>query len=307
MAINNVVRPPTMKNGNPLSAFGVNQLIEATNFYGEQVFGNNTGWQKFIAYGQLLNNENKFVLVHKYDTLYIKIYHDETLVPFKVYAKKAGTSQLITILDSSLIPSGNSSTVLINLQNSINGFSVNNGDIYFIQFEWNRNNASGMTMVEYVHELQTSYWTVPTIPTLSAGTVIDDNYLNILVNAVRNLSTLNSSTNHGFSGPRTNKLQSQSNTYLRWRLKRKNRYLHIGVQVTNPVIIRIYLDDNLIREIQKTGNTIENFTDIFDLNTISGFVVPSLGTDYEVKIRSSDGVQNNHFVRANYVWELPTP
>ena len=310
MAIGTTVQPPLMKNGNPLSAASVNQLIEATNFYGENVFGNNTGWQKFIGYGNITNSESRFALVHKYDTLYIKIYHQDNLTPFQVYAKKAGQNQtLYTIHTANAIPVGNSTTLTFNLATNPGGFSVNNGETYFIFLEWTNTNQNGMVMVEYLHEQQASYWSIPSIPTLSASTVVGDTYLNTLVNAVRNLRTLNYSTNFGFVGIKTNQFQSQSNTYLRWRLKRKNRYLQVGLTGINKGIYRIYLNDQLIKEETKTAQGIQDYQYVFDYTNLPvGITIPSEGVDYEIKVRFNiyQG-EENAFIRVNYVWELPTP
>jgi hypothetical protein len=310
MAIGTTVQPPLMKNGNPLSAASVNQLIEATNFYGENVFGSNIGWQKFIGYGNITNSENRFAIVHKYDTLYIKLYHVDELRPLQVYARKAGQNQTLYVIHTAdAIPVNNTTILTFNLASNPGGFSVNNGETYFIFLEWdNATNQNGMIMVEYLHEQQASYWTVPTIPTLTSSTVVDDSYLNTLVNAVRNLRTLNYSTNFGFVGIKTNQFQAQSNTYLRWRLKKKNRYLQVGLTVINQGIIRIYLNDQEISNQTKTNLGTQDYQYVFDFTNLPGITIPSDGVDYEIKVRFSiyDG-NDDAFIRANYVWELPTP
>ena len=311
MAIKNVLAPPTMTDGNPLSAFGVNQLVEATNFYGQQLFGNNTAWQRFVVYGSLDASENRYVFVHKYDNLYINIYHTVDFEPLQVYARKAGAGQTTYLIyDSDATPSSNLTVLNIDLSTNPGGFSVNENEIYFIRIEFTNNSGSEMSIIQYVHELESSFWTTPSISTLSASTVINAAYLNSLINPVKALKDLDTSTNFGFNGIRTNQYQTQGNTYLRWRLNHRNRYLHIGARMINEGILRIYLDDQLIETETKATATTEDFVYLYDMTTIAsslGITAPDIGEDYEIKFRYSDNGAGSPFIRANFVWELPTP
>ena len=311
MAINNVVQPPTMTDGNPLSAFGVNQLVEATNFYGQQVFGNNVGWNRFTCYGSLDAAENRFILVHKYDTLYLNIYHTVDFEPLQIYARKAGAGQTTYLIyDSDVTPVSSVTALNIDLSTNPGGFSVNPGDVYFVHFEWTNNSGSEMAIIQYVHELEASFWTTPSISTLTASTVINATYLNSIVTPVRALRSLDTSTNFGFVGIRTNQYQTQSNTYLRWRLNHRNRWLHIGARMINEGILRIYLNDQLIETETKGTATTEDFVYLYDMTTIAtdlSITAPAIGDDYEIKFRYSDNGAGSPFIRANFVWELPTP
>lgn len=311
MAINNVVSPPLMTDGNPLSAFGVNQLVEATNFYGQQVYGNNVAWQRFTFYGRLDAAENRYIFVHKYDTLYINIYHTTAFSPLQIYARKAGAGQtLYLIYEATATPSGSLTTVTIDLSTNPGGFSVNPGDIYFVHLECENNADSTMSIIQYVHEMEASYYTSPSISTLTASTVIDDTYLNSIITPVRSLKALDVSSSYPFVGIRTNQYQTQSNTYMRWRLNHRNRYLHIGARMINEGILRIYLDDQLIETETKATATTEDFVYLYDMTTIAtdlSITAPSIGDDYEIKFRYSDNGAGSPFIIANFVWELPTP
>ncbi len=311
MAINNVVSPPLMTNGNPLSAFGVNQLIEATNFYGQQVFGNNVGWQKFTFYGRLDAAENRYIFVHKYDTLYINIYHTTAFSPLQIYARKAGAGQTTYLIhDATATPSSNLTVLSIDLSTNPGGFSVNPGDIYFVHLECENNADSTMSIIQYVHEQEASFYTTPSISTLSASTVIGATYLNSLINPVRALKALDVSYSWPFVGIRTDQYQTQTNSYLRWRLNHRNRYLHIGVRMINEGVLRIYLDNQLIETETKATATTEDFVYLYDMTTIAtdlSITAPATGDDYEIKFRYSDNGAGSPFIIANFVWELPTP
>lgn len=312
MALKNVLAPPTMTNGNPLSAFGVNQLIEATNFYGQQVFGNNTGWQRFVVYGSLDSAENRYVFVHKYDNLYINIYHTVDFEPLQVYARKAGAGQtMYLIYNSDVTPSGNLTVLNIDLSTNPGGFSVNENEVYFVHIEFTNNSGSEMSIIQYVHELEASFWTTPSITTLTASTVINDVYLNSLITPVKALSDLDVSTNFGFNGIRTFQYQGQNDTYMRWRLNHRNRYLHVGARIYAEGVLRIYLDNQLIQTETKTTTTINDFVYLYDMNTIAGslgITAPDIGEDYEIKFRfSQQNAEASPWIRANFVWELPTP
>lgn len=311
MAINNVVSPPLMANGNPLSAFGVNQLVEATNFYGQQVFGNNVGWQRFSFSGRLDASQNRYIFVHKYNTLYINIYHTTAFSPLQIYARKAGAGQtLYLIYEATATPSGSLTTVTIDLSTNPGGFSINPGDIYFVHLECENNTDSSFSIIQYVNEIEESFYTNESIATLTSSTIIDANYLNSLINNVRELKSLDISTSYPFVGIKTDDYQGQTTTYMRWRLKRKNRYLHIGVRMTNEAILRIYLDDQLIQTQTKSTATTEDFVYLYDMTTIAsslGITIPSVGGDYEIKFRFSDNGASSANITANFVWELPTP
>ena len=167
-----------------------------------------------------------------------------------------------------------------------------------------------MSIIQYVHEQEASYYTSPSISTLTASTVIDDTYLNSIITPVRSLKALDTSSSYPFVGIRTNQYQTQSNTYLRWRLNRRNRYLHIGARMINEGILRIYLDDQLIETETKSTATTEDFVYLYDMTTIAtdlGITAPSIGDDYEIKFRYSDNGAGSPFIIANFVWELPTP
>lgn len=308
MAIKNVVPPPTMTDGNPLSAFGVNQIVEATNFYGQQVFGNNTAWQKFTSYDNLDVGQNRFVMVHKYDNLYIQISCFSEMTPLKVYARKAGANQtLYGLYSQDTTPTSNVITLTFDLSTNPGGFSVNPGDVYFVFLEWT---YTGLSIVEYVHEYENSYFTVPSISTLSASTVIDDTYLNSIITPLKSLSALDVSTNYAFGGIRTNQYVTQTDTYMRWRLQQRNRYLHIGFQIQNEGIVRIYLDDQLIETFTSSSAVNSDESYYYDMTTIAtdkGITAPSLGDIYEIKFRFSDNGSSGSHLRANFVWELPTP
>lgn len=311
MALKNVLAPPTMTDGNPLSAFGVNQLVEATNFYGQQVFGNNTAWQKFVAYGSLSSSENRFVLVNKYDNLYINIYHTVAYEPLKVYARKAGAGQTTyQLYSSNVTPVSNVTELNIDLSTNPGGFSISPNEVYFIFLDWTNNSGSEMGMVQNLYEYETSIWSTPSISTLTASTVISASYLNSLITPVKALSELDVSTNFGFSGIKTNQNLNQSNTYARWQMVHKNRYLHIGARIINEAVLRIYLNDQLIETETKTTATTEDFVYLYDMNTIAtdlGITAPAIGDLYEIKFRFDDSAGTPPFLRANFVWELPTP
>ena len=101
--------------------------------------------------------------------------------------------------------------------------------------------------------------------------------MNSLINPVKALKDLDTSTNFGFNGIRTNQYQTQGNTYLRWRLNHRNRYLHIGARMINEGILRIYLDDQLIETETKATATTEDFVYLYDMTTIaSGLGITAL-------------------------------
>jgi len=312
MAINNILVPPVMTDGNPLSAFGVNQLVEATNFYGEQVYGNNTAWQKFVAYGSLASSENRFILINKHDMLYINVYHTVNYEPLKVYARKAGAGQTTyQLYSSNVTPTANVTELNIDLSTNPGGFSINPGDVYFVHLDWTNNSGSEMGMVQHLYEYETSFWTVPTISTLAASTVINGTYLNSLINPVRALKDLDLSTNYGFVGIKTNQELNQSNTYARWQMTHKNKYLHIGARIINESVLYIYLNDQLIETETKTTATTEDFVYLYNMDTIAtdkSITAPAYGDLYEIKFRFVDSAGGSApFLRANFVWELPTP
>lgn len=278
------IMPPNVIDGNPLSAFCVNSIIDVTNLLTADMFD----FYMLKQRKTLFNNFNQFtqshVLVHFYSDLRLEIFSEDD-EEIQIYARKAFPSSTTYVI-ASVTPTINVvSTVEIDLDASPAGFSVSPGEIYIVSLKTTAN-QNGRITVNAIYEYKTeNYPVAPTIPTVSASTVLDASYLNNIINSLRGIPAL-PNVNVPFNGVGSPG-DSNSSAYMRWRGLRRSRYLHFGFRlIDRSVDADFYINGQLIHE-QGTGavsgvNIVYHATYDFQTNP-AGITVPSIGSAYEFK------------------------
>lgn len=294
------IAPPLTKNGNPLSAYGVNQIIDSVNTLRSNYFDFNVLKQRNINFNNIAAWTTRYALVHTFDYLYVNIAVNSA-GPIKVYAKAGqnGTSTLIHTFSSYSAPTTLTQTI------SLTSLGYAYGDVYLISFS-NPSTYNGAFTVQYLYEYTGSSLTAPTIPTLTSSTVVDDTYLNNIIDAIRNIPSY-ANVNVPFNGVGAPGDYNAS-AYMRWLGRRRSRYLSYGFRlIDQDVTAEFYIDSQLIHT-QDSGNAtgISTYNLSYDFQTNpAGITVPAIGADYTFSVEYD---HNNATSAAaacyiDYAWE----
>lgn len=300
----NIESPPLVKNGNLLSAYFTNQLSSLVNNVGGVVYGANVPRWTYGAATSINSDENIYVLTHKYNILKLYFVFGNTDMQIKVWLSKSdfGTG---TLVHSQSYTSDGPVTLTIDLSTNPNGFSVATNEIYFIKVEFSKIGVtSDMGYIDHIYETQIGAVTKPTLDNITSATVLNENYLNSLVNAARTLKNYVKPQVMPFVGIASTASASRNATFLRWKLKHLSRYLHISFKSATDgggadgVIL--YLNNVRVKGWDNNGN---NYTEIFDMQALPNSIAePTFGAEYELKLELS--ISSGQF-RLYYIWELP--
>jgi hypothetical protein len=278
----NYVLPPLVADGNPLSAYGVNQLINTVNHIKSDYFDYNTLKQRTLMVNDFAAWESRYVLVHKFKNLRISVYVQALngMGNLKIYARKAGTNQTSYLIHTATITtSPQTLEINLNMDTSLNGFTVNYDDIYLISFRNDYGNSGGVTCL-YMYEYVDSAPTAPTIPTLAASTVVDEDYLNNIINSIRNLPA-RPNVNVPFNGVGSPGDYNASG-YMGWLGRRRSRYVFFGCWLIDRDVEITFRVNNQAIKVQNSGTGTTQFYDFsYDFVTNpNGITVPAIGSDY---------------------------
>lgn len=279
----NYVLPPLVANGNPLSAYGVNQLINTVNNIKSNYFDYNVMKQRTVMVNDFNVWESSYVLVHKFKNLRMSIYVQALngLGDIKIYAKKAGMNQTsYLIYTASVTTSPQVLEINLNMDTNLSGFTINYDEIYLISFR-NTYGDSGGVVCMYMYEYVDSPPSAPTIPTLSASTIVDETYLNNMINSLRNLPA-RPNVNVPFNGVGSPGDYNASG-YMRWLGRRRSRYVFFGCWLIDRDVEITFRVNNQVIKIQNSGTgatQFYNFSYDFVTNP-NGIIVPAIGSDYD--------------------------
>ena len=300
----NVEAPPLTKNGNLLSAYFTNQLSGVVNSVGGVAYGANVARWVYGAATSINNNENIYAFSHKYPTLVCVFNFGNTDMQIKVWLTKDDATTGTQIHSQSYTSSG-PVTLTFDLSASPGGFSLSEGEIYFVKLEFSKIGVtSDMGYIFNVYEKQTGAITKPTLSDITSSTYLNDGYLNSLVNAARNLRLFVRPQAIPFTGIATTASASRNETFLRWSLPHISRYLHVNFKAASggggADGVILYLNNQKIKGWSNNGSYV---TEIFDMQNLPNSIAePTFGAEYELKYELS--ISSGQF-RAFYLWELP--
>lgn len=298
------IPPPYVKDGKFLSSYFVNQLSETVNSVGGSVYGANVPRWVENSSDTLRPEDNIYSIVHKYSSLKIKFNFGNTDMLFKVYLTK-DDGVLGTKVYENSVSSDGPLVITIDLSTNPNGFTVNEGDLYFVRLYASEvGTSSDFWSVEYVREVSVGSIVKPTLSDITSSTVIGETYLNSLVTAARDLRTQIQPSIIPFVGFTLNGSQGRTDTFVRYRLRHISRWLHYGFKAAESgggadgVIL--YLDNV---KLASWSNNNAYQVSAFDMNALpNGVATPTFGTEYELKfvIDRASGI-----FQLFYLWELP--
>lgn len=300
----NIESPPLVKNGNLLSAYFTNQLSSLVNNVGGVVYGANVPRWTYGAATSINNDENIYVLSHKYNILKLYFVFGNTDMQIKVWLSKSDFG-VGTLVHSQSYTGDGPATVTLDLSTNPNGFSVATNEIYFIKVEFSKKGVtSDMGYIDHIYETQTGAMVKPTLDNITSATVLNETYLNSLVNAARTLKSYVRPQALPFVGIASTASASRNATFLRWKVKHLSRYLHISFKSATDgggadgVIL--YLNNVRVKGWDNNGS---NYTEIFDMQALPNSIAePTFGAEYELKLELS--ISSGQF-RLYYIWELP--
>ncbi len=300
----NVEAPPYVKNDNLLSAYFTNQLMGVVNGVGGVAYGANVPRWVYGAATSINNDENIYALSHQYDTLKCVFTFGNTDMQIKVWLSKDDGSVGTQIHSQSYTSSG-PVTLTFDLSTNPGGFTLADNEIYFVRVEFSKIGVtSDMGYIDSIYEVSSGATTAPTLSNITSSTVIGQTYLNSLVDASRTLKSILKPQAIPFVGIATTASASRDATFLRWRMKHINRYLHVSFKSATDgggadgVIL--YLNNVRVKGWDNNGNS---YTEIFDMKSLPNSIAePTFGAEYELKYELS--ISDGQF-RSFYIWELP--
>jgi hypothetical protein len=295
--------PPYTKDGNFLSAYFINQLNDIVNSVGGAVYGANV--PRWIEYSSdtLQPESNIYSLVHRFNTLSIKINFGNTDMLVKVYLTK-DDGVLGTKIYEATTTSNGPLTLTFNLSTNPNGFSVNVGQLYFVRLYVSEvGTSSDFWSIEHIREINSGTIVKPTLPDITASTIIGQTYLNQLVDAARDLKSKIKVPSLPLVGWHFIGSAGRDNSHIRYKLRHLSRYLHYGMKSSiggGADGLKLYINNV---QLQSWDNDGSYYVGAFDMTALPNSIAePAFGSEYELKFeidRTSD------FFELYYLWELP--
>lgn len=295
--------PPYVQDGRWLSAYWYNQLNKYVDAGAGFVYGANVARWTYPGVESVQLDEGIWILQHKYPVLRVRFNFTNVSTTLKIKLSKVDLTTGLTQVYSQTHSSG-PQTVSVTLAGS--GFDVADGEVYFVRLEASRGTSTDLQYIDAVEEVSTGAITNPdpNLVTLAGSEVITATYLNNLVNAAKGMSSGIVPYAMPFVGVKTNQSQTRTGTYLRWKLRHLNRYLHVGFTPANggggSDGVILYLDN---QKVKGWSNNATPTAEVFDLTALPLSVPePTFGAEYELKfaVDKTDGS-----FKANYMWELP--
>lgn len=228
----NFIAPPYFENGNPLNAYGVNQIIEATNALESEFMDFKMLRPKILMKPALksLNvdgNKNGFVLLKNFSHLRVAGISGGSGT-LSVHLRRAGQSDVV-------IGSGNLLNFNITIHLNALSSPPNAGEVYLIYLTSNNNEVD--VTINYLYEYNADTLTKIAMSTITSSTVIDETYLNKFVDNIRQIPDV-APCNAPFRGVggRVNLSGTTNfiNQFTKWEGVRLNNFLRMRFRTDKP-------------------------------------------------------------------------
>ena len=297
------VLPPLVKDGNPLSAYGLNQMIGSVNAIKSDYFDYNVMKQRTIMVNDFAAWESRYVLVHTFKSLYIQVHVEglNDMGDLKIYAMKTGKNQTSYLVHTEVITtSPQILTITLNMDTNLNGFTIGYGETYLISFRNTYADSGGVTCL-YMYEFDSAITPVaPTISTITSSTVITEAYLNNMINAIRAIPP-RPNINVPFNGIGSPGDYNASG-YMRWLGRHRSKYVFYGCWlIDGEVEIEFKVNNQVIDTINSGSGTVQFYDRSYNFQTNpAGITVPAIGADYDFTAEFSH-VNEGHPAAAAFV------
>lgn len=185
----NFIAPPYFQNGNPLNAYGVNQIIEATNALESEFLDFKMLRPKMLIKERMRSidstteSKNGFVLLKNFSHLRVAGNSTDGNV-IRVYLRRVGRNN-VQIGQATTASSGFDINIHLN---NLGGDTPNAGEIYIIYLTSSLENID--TTINYIYEHNFTPITKIEMSTIDGQTTIDQTYLNKFVDNIRQLPEL---------------------------------------------------------------------------------------------------------------------
>ena len=318
------IAPPYFENGNPLNAYGVNQIIESVNALESEFMDFKMLRPKMLTLGTLKglnvsgNDKNGFILLKNFSHLRVAGTSNGSGT-LNVFLRRVGKSD---------VNIGSESLANFDITIHLNALSdpPSAGEVYII-FLTSTNDVN--TTINYLYEYNFTPITKINMSTIDANTVITKDYLNTFVNNIRQLPDL-APSNPPFRGVGGRVCWPDANTnyinqFAKWEGVRINNFLRMRFRTkvsqnfsTNfriNVLGTNYNIGSFFAQSQFSYNYVLNFTTRAwtITNAVTGSQVGSgtatdgiqniiKGTFYEFRTESESNTTNNYFY-VDYVLE----
>ena len=243
----NFIAPPYFENGNPLNAYGVNQIIEATNALESEFMDFKMLRPKILMKPPLksLNddgNKNGFVLLKNFSHLRVAGTAGGSGTLY-VNLRRIGQSDVV-------IGSGSLSNFTITIHLNALSNPPNAGEVYLIYLTSSNNDVD--VTINYLYEYNAAALTKIPMTTITSSTVIDKTYLNKFVDNIRQIPDV-APCNAPFRGVggRVNLSGTANfiNQFTKWEGVRLNNFLRMRFRTdeqTHPLVLRFKIIYNSI-------------------------------------------------------------
>ena len=321
----NFIAPPYFENGNPLNAYGVNQIIESVNALESEFMDFKMLRPKMLikeqmkSLGSQTSSKNGFILLKTFSHL-------------RVAGISSGGNNITVFLrrvGQADFEIGNSNAASFDISINLNGLGANTpnaGELYiiFLTSSLTQND----TTINYIYEYNPSPLTMIAINTITNQDVIDKTYLNKFVDNIRNLPEL-APSNPPFRGvggrvvwPTVN--DNYINQFAKWEGVRINNFLRmrfrtkVSANFSTSFHINNYNIGSFFAQSQYSYNYVLNFTtrEWTITNAVTGAQIGGTaqngiqnitkGTFYEFRIESESNTTSNYFY-VDYVLESKNP
>ena len=319
------IAPPYFENGNPLNAYGVNQIIESVNALESEFMDFKMLRPKMLikeqmkSLGSQTSSKNGFILLKTFSHLRVAgISSGGNNI--KVFLRRVGQAD---------VEIGSSNAASFDIGINLNGLGANTpnaGELYiiFLTSSLTQND----TTINYIYEYKPSPLTMIAINTITNQDVIDKTYLNKFVDNIRNLPEL-APSNPPFRGvggrvvwPTVN--DNYINQFAKWEGVRINNFLRmrfrtkVSANFSTSFHINNYNIGSFFAQSQYSYNYVLNFTtrEWTITNAVTGAQIGGTaqngiqnitkGTFYEFRIESESNTTSNYFY-VDYVLESKNP
>lgn len=324
------IAPPYFENGNPLNAYGVNQIIESVNALESEFMDFKMLRPKMLIKEQMkslssqTSSKNGFILLKTFSHLRVAgISSGGNNI--KVFLRRVGRID---------VEIGSSNAASFNIEVNLNGLgedTPNAGELYIIFLTSSL--TENDTTINYIYEYDPSLLTMIAINTITNQDVIDKTYLNKFVDNIRNLPEL-APSNPPFRGVGGRVAWPSNvnyiNQFAKWEGARINNFLRmrfrtkVSLGFPTSFHIKVLPDTNynigsFFAQSQFPYDYVLNFTTrawtITNADTGaqagSGTATDGIqniikGTFYEFRIQSESNTTSNYFY-VDYVLESKNP
>lgn len=304
--------PPLVTNGQYMSAYMYNQMVDYLNGMTDFVYGANIPRFRW-KFGNTVPADMVWMMQRRYNQL--AIYGNFTptgsTVTVKVYF---GADDInFTEVYSQAVTAG-MRTITIDLTTAAYVPPVDS--IYFIKFGLIGGHSDWQ--IEKIEERGANIIVAPTtIPTLANSDIITADYINNKVIAsIKALATGAKPYNRPFQAPamRDRTLEDGANGIFEWKINRVNRYLHVGFKTGSggggTDAIRLNINGTRLLQTSNDNLTRDYVIDLQNMTTAAGYLnnitAPAVGAEYSINFYVEQaGVLPANGFYIKYIWELP--